>query len=426
MAIKRLTANADVFFDDNLANAIYGLGGNDTIYGNGGNDFIDGGVGADIMRGNAGNDTYVVDNVRDITREAAGQGIDTVQASLNWTLSADVENLTLIGAANINGTGNALNNTITGNAGNNTLYGGLGYDIIVGGAGDDMIVVDGSGRVYGGIGADTIAVNTVHGVLAAYGGEGNDFIYSVYPQNSLVDGVFVFDGGDGNDLLRGTPSKDVLYGGNGNDRIQSGDEYDKLYGGAGDDVLEIYESGLFAEGGIYDGGDGIDTLRLGTGGTVNLATETVAGPLANAFFGIENLDGSIFADVLTGNALANVIQGGGATDLLTGGGGADRFVFSSVSDFVKLSGDTLDYDNIADFSSAQGDKIDISVLTGTYVFSGASAAGGGTRSVSANFSQPSGGWTINLDSDGNGTTDQTIFVHDTAHALNFTKVDFIL
>ena len=39
-----------------------------------------------------------------------------------------VENLTLLGTGNINGTGNALNNVITGNAGTNVLNGGAGAD----------------------------------------------------------------------------------------------------------------------------------------------------------------------------------------------------------------------------------------------------------------------------------------------------------
>ena len=47
---------------------------------------------------------------------------------MSWTLSADVENLTLTGAIGINGTGNALDNVLTGNIGANVLTGGSGND----------------------------------------------------------------------------------------------------------------------------------------------------------------------------------------------------------------------------------------------------------------------------------------------------------
>ena len=62
---------------------------------------------------------------------------DTLTASVTTTLPANVENLTLTGAAAINGTGNAGNNVITGNTGNNILNGGAGKDTLTGGLGRD-------------------------------------------------------------------------------------------------------------------------------------------------------------------------------------------------------------------------------------------------------------------------------------------------
>jgi Tol biopolymer transport system component len=115
--------------------------GNDLLTGTAGNDTIDGLAGADTMTGGLGNDTYTVDNTGDVVIETStlATEIDTVKSSITYTLAANVENLTLIGTAAINGTGNGLKNTLTGNAKANVLNGGAGNDILIGGAGKDKL-----------------------------------------------------------------------------------------------------------------------------------------------------------------------------------------------------------------------------------------------------------------------------------------------
>ncbi|MEZ5960366.1 MAG: hypothetical protein R3C30_08050 [Hyphomonadaceae bacterium] len=67
------------------------------------------------MFGGNGNDTYIVDNAGDVTSETSALGgIDTVISSVTRNLTANLENLTLTGSANINGAGNALNNVVIG------------------------------------------------------------------------------------------------------------------------------------------------------------------------------------------------------------------------------------------------------------------------------------------------------------------------
>ena len=81
------------------------------------NNVLTGNSAADTLTGGLGDDTYVVGNAGDVVIENLNEGTDTVQSSVTYTLSANVENLTLTGTAAINGTGNELNNVITGNNG---------------------------------------------------------------------------------------------------------------------------------------------------------------------------------------------------------------------------------------------------------------------------------------------------------------------
>jgi VCBS repeat-containing protein len=70
-----------------------------------------------------------------------------VESSLSFTLGADIEDLTLIGEAAIEGTGNDLGNILTGNGAGNVLQGLAGDDRLNGGYGDDTyIFAPGFGR----------------------------------------------------------------------------------------------------------------------------------------------------------------------------------------------------------------------------------------------------------------------------------------
>ena len=209
---------------------LFGNLGNDRLFGGTGNDLLDGGIGSDVMSGNKGNDTYVVDNLNDKVNEFAGQGIDLVKSSVSFSLkdhSGYLENLTLIGIAANDGTGNALANILKGNVAANGLSG-----------------LNGNDKLYGYGGADTLRGGNGNDLLA--GGNGNDALF----------------GENGNDTLFGNLGADKLYGATGADRFVGGYGRDLMFAGvdnavdtfvfnsadeskvgAAHDVIYLFESG---------------------------------------------------------------------------------------------------------------------------------------------------------------------------------------
>jgi serralysin len=149
-----------------------GGAGDDSLIGGTGRDVLVGGIGNDTLTGGADNDIYKVDNSSDVIVENAGEGVDFVQASASFTLSANVDRMYLVGSANIDGTGNDLANLLVGNSGANALS-GLGAN----------------DRLYGGGGGDTLN-----------GGDGNDYLEGGAGQDDLLGGAgrdyFVFRDGD--------------------------------------------------------------------------------------------------------------------------------------------------------------------------------------------------------------------------------------
>jgi Ca2+-binding RTX toxin-like protein len=149
-----------------VKNYIAGYEGNDSMYGYGGEDTFDGGSGNDSMVGGADNDTYIVDSASDAVVEASGNGTDSVQSSVSYTLSDYVENLILTGLDNTNATGNAGDNVLTGNAGANQLLGAAGSDSLFGGDGNDALTGgDGNDLLDGG---DGYNIANFSGSIASY------------------------------------------------------------------------------------------------------------------------------------------------------------------------------------------------------------------------------------------------------------------
>jgi Ca2+-binding RTX toxin-like protein len=144
---------------------IVGTAFHDVLGGGFGNDTIDGLGGSDDMAGGKGNDTYIVESKGDIITELANEGIDNVLSSADYTLTANVENLTITGTSGRAATGNALNNIIIGNAANNIINGAAGNDVLIGGLGTDNLT--------GGIGNDIFKFN---GILDSQTGNKHDII----------------------------------------------------------------------------------------------------------------------------------------------------------------------------------------------------------------------------------------------------------
>ncbi|MBO3762529.1 protease, partial [Ciceribacter sp. L1K22] len=96
--------------------------------------------------------------------------------SISHTLAANVENLILSGAGNLNGNGNTLANALTGNAGNNILKGLAGNDTLRGEGGNDQLTGGaGADKLYGGSGADRFIFTTLSDSTVA--SSGRDMIY---------------------------------------------------------------------------------------------------------------------------------------------------------------------------------------------------------------------------------------------------------
>ncbi len=334
--------------------------GNDSITGTTGADTLDGGAGADTLVGLGGDDVYIVDNVGDKTIEAAGAGTDTVQSSVSFALSSNVENLVLTGSAIISGTGNTLNNAITGNAANNTLNGGGGADTLVGGAGNDTYVVENTGDVVTeliGEGVDLVQTSITYTL-----GVNLDNI-------SLVGSLAINGTGNAlNNYMSGNGASNIISGLAGNDTLNGGAGADSLYGGQGNDIFVVDNIGDVVGENASEGTDGVYSSLSWTLG-VNLENLSLTGTDAI------NGTGNSLSNVISGNAGNNVLNGAGGVDRLVGGAGNDTYVVDTTTDVLtELSGGGIDTVQ-SSVSQTLGAYLENLTLTGT----GAISATGNTE-----------------------------------------------
>lgn len=367
MATISGTNGADTLTGTAVADDIFGLNGNDTLEGLGGDDILTGGRGADILRGGLGNDLYKVDNLGDVVDEAGGSGIDMVETSATFTLSAGVENLRMVGSGTLTGTGNALDNNMLGNSVANRLYGLAGTDTLSGGGGDDTLdggddddslsgdsgndtLLGGAGNdtldggtgeddMRGGAGNDIYIVDSAGDTTSEAGGGGTDTVRTTVTY-TLAGGIENLElvtsqttagfgntlantltGGAGINLLYGLSGNDTIIAGAGNDTLDGGTGADTMRGGTGNDIYVVDHAGDVVD----------ETGGSGTSDTVNssIAAFTLGAGLENLVLtGAGNING-------TGNAAANVITGNGGNNTLTGLDGADTLDGGAGDDILR-------------------------------------------------------------------------------------------
>ncbi|MBW8778157.1 MAG: hypothetical protein JF585_02935, partial [Burkholderiales bacterium] len=385
IATIRGTAGSDSMIGTDAGDRIEGGAGNDTLQGLEGDDRLDGqedddrligGAGADTMIGGSGNDTFVVDSAADVVVELSGGGVDGVEASIDYTLGADVENLSLTGTTAINGTGNAAANTLRGNVGNNTLNGGGGNDTMVGGAGNDSYVVDAASDVVteaAGEGVDSVSSSVT-------------YTLSANVENLALTGAAAING-SGNTLdnvLTGNSGANKLTGSAGNDTLDGGIGTDTLVGGTGNDTYYVDATADVITENANEGTDAVTSSATYTL-SANVENLTLTGATAI------NATGNASANVLTGNGAANRIDGGTGADTMIGGAGNDTYVVDNVGDVITelAAGGTDGVES--SISYVLGAELENLTLTGTAAIDATGNAVANTLTGNAGVNRLDGG-----------------------------------
>ncbi len=365
------TGNDRVYGDaggDRLAGGF----GIDSLYGGLGSDILNGGSGVDTASGGVANDTFIVDTAADVVIETAAGGFEDLLRSNALVFSLPSGDTGFIERANINQSvgdgalfGNALANTLLGDLGDDRLQGKSGDDILNGRSGGDILT--------GGSGDDTFVVDTSTDQVRDFEGAGTDLVRAesnfTLPDGGIRD--FIDDlrmqQGFGNIDGTGNSLDNRVMGNTGDNRLAGNQGADVLEGGAGDDTLF--------------GGADADWMAGESGSdTIDVAKDDTA-------FGGSGADWFLFSRDLTfGTQVIGDFDGVS----LNGANGEDRLVFAT-----GFEAGNFEYIGEAAFAGAGNSQA-------RYASAGA----------------------VEVDRDGNGTTDITFRMGGLSEAVQLTASDF--
>ena len=244
--LDSVTSSATYSLSANVENLV--LAGSAAINGTGNvlNNVLTGNSAANVLSGGSGNDIYIIGR-GDTVVEQANEGTDSVLSAVSYQLSANVENLTLVGFSSASGTGNALDNVLNGllNLGGNTLTGGVGNDSYIIGSGDTIVEwANGGADTVESLVTYTLGANLENLTLtgtSAVNGTGN----------ALNNGL---TGNSANNILSGANGNDTLRGGLGNDTVNGGGGNDAFLFGRGEGQDLVQDNSGTADRLLYDAG----------------------------------------------------------------------------------------------------------------------------------------------------------------------------
>ncbi|WGW03991.1 calcium-binding protein [Tropicibacter oceani] len=209
----------------------------------------------------------------DIGMSPQGEAYDIEQDVAGGAMQSLFGQMGLINMPGLIEEGSDGDDSMTGTDATDLLGGGDGNDLIDSGASDD--------ELQGGDGEDTLLGGSENDSL--HGGAGADVMFGGDGQDEMF-------GHDGDDQMSGDAGDDELWGGLGDDRMDGGDGADALLGREGADTLDggLGEDTLFGgwdndlligverdadgldvdDADYLNGGDGDDTIAIGTGDIV--------------------------------------------------------------------------------------------------------------------------------------------------------------